>query len=396
MSEQAGSAGVKALFFSYFAFVGVTAPYLSLYFADRGFAVAQIGVLMTVPQVLRIIGPPFWGWLADRSDRRGRLLRVSAGAVVLLAALLPLASASGYAGALALIALLYFMTSAQMPIGEAMALEHAAGDFGRYGRMRLWGSIGFIVAVAAMGGVLDLTGVGTLPLWMTALGVGLFAATWRLGAAPALRTRGTGVGTMRLRLREARIQWFFAANFLMIVAHMGLYIFYSLYLAQLGYSKTAIGLLWALGVLAEIALFQTQRPLFERFGTSALLAASIGVAALRFAMIGFSAGWLPVLVLAQLLHAVTFGLHHSAAMSRLHEWFEPSRQARVQALYVTLSYGCGGTVGGVLASALWIRISPAAAFIGCALVALLGWAAALASAQYDRDGARDVRVESGG
>ncbi len=376
-----GTSGVKALFFSYFAFVGMTSPYLSLYFADRGFTVAEIGVLMTVPQVLRIIGPPFWGWLADRMSRRGTLLRASASAVLALAILLPLASSSGYAATLALVAVLYFMTSAQAPLAEAMALESAGGDFGRYGKMRLWGSVGFIVAVSAIGWVLDQAGVASLPWWMAAMALGLLAASWRLGAAPSGHGISGGVGTMRLRLRERRIQWFFLANFLMIVAHMGLYVFYSLYLSELGYSKTAIGLLWALAVLAEIALFRLQRPLFQRFGAAVLLPASIAVAALRFAMIGLSGGWLPLLIFAQLLHGVTFGLHHSAVMARLHEWFEPSRQARAQALYVTVAYGCGGTVGGLMVSALWIGFSPAAAFLGSAFAALLGCAAALASAR---------------
>lgn len=376
-----GTSGVKALFFSYFAFVGITSPYLSLYFADRGFTVAEIGVLMTVPQVLRIIGPPFWGWLADRMSRRGTLLRASAGAVLALASLLPLASSAGYAATLALVGVLYFMTSAQAPLAEAMALESAGGDFGRYGKMRLWGSVGFIVAVSAIGWVLDHAGIASLPWWMAAMAVGLLAASWRLGTANAGQGHSGVVGTIRLRLRERRIQWFFLANFLMIVAHMGLYVFYSLYLSGLGYSKTAIGLLWALGVFAEIALFRLQRPLFERFGAAFLLSASIGVAALRFAMIGLSGGWLPVLIVAQLMHGVTFGLHHSAVMARLHEWFESSRQARAQALYVTVAYGCGGTVGGLMVSALWIGLSPSAAFLGCALAALLGCAAALASAR---------------
>ncbi len=114
------TSGVKALFFSYFAFVGITSPYLSLYFSDRGFTVAEIGVLMTVPQVLRIIGPPFWGWLADRLSRRGTLLRASAGAVLVLASLLPLASSAGYSATLALVGVLYFMTSAQAPLAEVM------------------------------------------------------------------------------------------------------------------------------------------------------------------------------------------------------------------------------------------------------------------------------------
>jgi PPP family 3-phenylpropionic acid transporter len=170
------------------------------------------------------------------------------------------------------------------------------------------------------------------------------------------------------------VQAFFASAFLMIFAHAGLYAFLSLYLAELGYSKTAIGLLWALGVIAEIGIFWVQRRLFERFGAIRLLDASLWVAVLRFALIGASASWLPALVLAQLLHAVTFGIHHSATVATLQRWFEPGQQARAQALYAMVGYGLGGALGVLVASRVWSAVSPPAVFLvsaGAALAA--GW-----------------------
>src|SRR5690606_29412653 len=134
------------------------------------------------------------------------------------------------------------------------------------------------------------------------------------------------------RLAERGVQAFFASAFLMMFAHAALYAFFSLFLVELGYSKTAIGLLWALGVLAEIAVFWFQRGLFQRYSALRLLDASLLAAALRFTMIGLSAAWLPALLLAQLLHALTFGVHHSASIATLQHWFDPSQQARAQAL----------------------------------------------------------------
>ncbi|MCL4184550.1 MAG: MFS transporter [Burkholderiaceae bacterium] len=365
--------GIRALYFAYFTYVGLFSPYLSLYLAALGLTIAQIGVLMAVPQVLRIVGPPFWGWLADRGGSRVLLLRVSSVGACLSTLLLPLAGGH-FAALLPVLALLFFMTAAQMPIGEAMAMQLAGGDAGRYGRLRVWGSVGFIAGVVAMGPVLDAWGMHSLPWWMAAILAALAASAWMMrviplpaGAPPTLRVRE--------RLREPRVQAFFASAFLMIFAHAGLYAFLSLYLAQLGYSKTAIGLLWALGVVAEIGIFWAQRGLFERFGAIRLLDASLWVAVLRFALIGLSAHWLPALVLAQLLHAVTFGIHHSATVAMLQRWFEPGQQARAQALYMMIGYGLGGALGVLVASQVWTAVSPAAVFLVSSGAAVLAGAA---------------------
>ncbi len=367
-----GAAGIKALFLAYFTWVGLFSPYLSLYLAAIGLTIAEIGVLLAVPQVLRIVGPLFWGWMADRSGSRVVLLRVSAVGALAGALLLPLAG-DRFAALLPVLALLYFMTAAQMPIGETIAMHASGGDAGRYGRIRIWGSAGFIVGVVAMGPVLDTWGMRTLPWWTAAIMLGLVASAWRMGAVPAPRA-GPPAMRVRERLRQPRVRAFLASAFLMLFAHAALYAFLSLYLAQLGYSKTAIGLLWAVGVVAEIAIFWVQRRLFERFGAIRLLHASLWVAALRFALIGLAATWLPALVLAQLLHAVTFGIHHSATVATLQRWFEPAQHARAQALYVTVGYGLGGALGVLVATAVWSAVSPSAAFmVSAAAAALGGW-----------------------
>jgi PPP family 3-phenylpropionic acid transporter len=101
------------------------------------------------------------------------------------------------------------------------------------------------------------------------------------------------------------------------------------------------------------------------------------VCALRFAIIAAAAGSAALLVLAQLMHAVTFGLHHSASMAVLHRWFAPAQQARAQAAFIVVAYGLGGTAGGLAAAVLWERIAPEAAFFGAALAAVAGWVAVL-------------------
>jgi PPP family 3-phenylpropionic acid transporter len=131
-----------------------------------------------------------------------------------------------------------------------------------------------------------------------------------------------------------------------------------------------------------------QRHLFDRLSAMRLLAFSFLVCGLRFAMIGASEGALWVLVWAQLMHAATFGLHHSASMAVLHRWFEPAQQGRAQAAFIVVAYGLGGSVGGLTAGWLWEHLSPTAAFFGAALAGLVGWGAVILSAKLDGAGQR--------
>ncbi len=396
--------GVRALFFTYFGFVGIFSPYLSLYFANAGMTVAQIGVLMSLPQVLRIFGPPFWGWLADHSFTRLSILRFSAVATLGLVCLFPWVIGYGYWVMMPYLVTLFFMTAAQTPINEAMAVQIADGDQGRYGKMRLWGSIGFILTVSTMGPLLDWVGLASLPYWMALGAAGMLWASYsRLNAAkPAEAGTGSGtrgdeikagsaqtnpsasVGRVRSRLLQPEIAWFFVANGLMVFSHAALYVLFSLYLESNGFSKTDVGLFWAISVVAEIILFRYQKFIFERFDLMLLLTLSLLVAALRFGAVGLLAPSVLLLVITQISHALTFGLHHSAAMGLLHRWFEPGQQGRAQAVYIVSSYGLGGSLGGLMCSQLWVHFYPAAAFLGAAAAALLGTISALLSWHYAR------------
>ncbi len=183
---------------------------------------------------------------------------------------------------------------------------------------------------------------------------------------------------IRLLMRP-EVSAFFVSTFLMIAAHASLYVFYSLYLAQLGYSKTVIGLMWSLGVVVEIGFFFYQAPIFRRIGVQKLMLASLLIAVVRFLMIGFCAQSLFWLLVAQVLHAATFGVHHSASVMTLQRWFSGPLQARGQALYTSISYGLGGTLGGLVLSAFWDRFGAQAVYLGAALFALGGAVAAALS-----------------
>jgi PPP family 3-phenylpropionic acid transporter len=177
---------------------------------------------------------------------------------------------------------------------------------------------------------------------------------------------------VRALAAEPRVRWFFLSVLLMIFAHGALYTYFSLHLAALGYSKSAIGVFWVLGVIVEIGFFFVQGRVFARFDPFALLAASFALAALRFALIAEFADVIVLLIVAQALHAATFAVHHSASILTIQRWFHGSATARGQALYVSVGYGVGGTAGSLLAAWLWSQYGASAAFLSSSAAALAG------------------------
>jgi PPP family 3-phenylpropionic acid transporter len=140
--------------------------------------------------------------------------------------------------------------------------------------------------------------------------------------------------------------------------------------------------MWSLGVLAEIAFFYFQAPLFRYFGVRSMMLASLLLAVVRFAMIGTGAGSLLVLLAAQLLHGATFGIHNSASVATLQRWFAGPLQARGQALFASLSYGLGGTLGSLAMSVVWDGIGASAVFLLASGLALGGLLAAWLSYRW--------------
>jgi PPP family 3-phenylpropionic acid transporter len=366
-------------FFAYYGYVGVFSPYASLYFADKGMTAAQIGVLMSLMQVMRIFGPNLWGWVADHSRRRVAVLRLTAMAALI--AFCGIFFGNTFVQFFIVMVAINAFTSAQGPLSEALMLSEMHGDLTNYGKVRLWGSVGFIMAVTVAGQMLDWWGIGLLP-WITLVLLALvLIACLRMDESPHPPEHHE-VPSVASLLKRREVIAFFASSFLMIAAHASLYVYYSLYLAQIGYSNTVIGLMWSLGVVAEIVFFFYQAPIFRRFGIQRLMVASLLLAVVRFLMIGFGAASVTLLLVAQVLHAATFGVHHSASVATLQRWFSGPLQARGQALFISISYGLGGTIGGLILSGLWDTFGSRAVYLMAAIFSLAATVAAVLSYRW--------------
>ncbi len=390
--KPAQSLNFALFFFAYYGYVGVFSPYASLYFADKGISATQIGVLMSLMQVMRIFGPNLWGWVADHTRQRVRVLQLTSIAAALVFCAVFWGQTFSYF--FIVLVLLNLFTSAQGPLSEALMLSAMRGDLTHYGRLRLWGSVGFIAAVLVSGQLLDRFGIGLVP-WISLLLLALVAF-----AASNMREEGDAhpahdTPSVRAVLQRREVIAFFVSTFLMVAAHASLYVYYSLYLAQIGYSKTVIGLMWSLGVVAEIVFFYWQAPLFRRFGVRWLILASFAIGVVRFLMIGLGAESLLLLLVAQVLHAATVGVHHSASVATLQRWFAGPLQARGQALYISISYGLGGTAGGLLLSACWDTFGADMVYGLAAAMCALGWLAAWLSYRWQDPPARVPAAPAG-
>jgi MFS transporter, PPP family, 3-phenylpropionic acid transporter len=360
---------LSGYYFFYFAFIGAFSPYFGLFLQGQGFSAWQISLLLSQMQLMRVVAPILWGWLADHSGNRVSIVRVAA--VFSTFGFAGFFVVEGFAGWLLAIALLAFFWSAALPLVETVTLAHLKSEPGRYSRIRLWGSVGFIIAVLGTGWWLDRAPMSSL-LWvlLATLG-GIFAFALSLPEATADRVKAVR-GALRGALRQPRIRALLAACFMMSLAHGALYVFYSIYLAANGYSQTVIGLLWSLGVVAEIGVFLGMAPLLQRFSLQAILVACFAAATVRFVVIGWGIDSLLWLVLAQLLHALSFGAYHAAAIDAVNRWFPAECKGRGQALYSSLSFGAGGLVGGVVSGALWDRLGGAWVYSLSALAAVFG------------------------
>ncbi|MBU3628292.1 MFS transporter [Polynucleobacter sp. AP-Reno-20A-A9] len=351
-----------SFFFLYFAYVGLVSPYASLFFLERGFSVIEIAALMSMLQITRIVGPFSWGWLSDYLSNRISIIRFCAclAAVVFLC----INFLHSYIGFFIWMFVLHTILSSLMPLGESATIHALYKDNSfdkRYGRLRLWGSIGFIAMVLAAGELFQRMSIGLYPIVGTVVLLALALITFCL-REPKMDRRKMVKGELLVVLFNPDVRWFLVSGFFMIFAHAALYVFYSLYLSNLGYNKFQIGLFWALGVFAEVVFFYFQSKVLSRLDAEVILQAAFGIGVVRFALIAF----LPitsVLIVAQLMHAGTFAAHHSAANKMLQRWFTGPVQARGQALMATISYGLGGSLGGLCAGWIWEASQPRDVFV---------------------------------
>jgi len=360
---------IAGFYFFYYAFVGMFSPYWSLYLKSIYFDAIDIAILLSIQPVMRMISPNIWSWIADHTGNRQRVVQVAA----TLSALcyLGVFATTSFWGLFLVLAMMGFFWSASMPLVEATTLSYLGNNAAHYGRIRSWGSVGYIVSVVGLGYAFDYVAIAWL-LWaglVCEIGILIFS---RQIPKTEVLAHHTDSHPVRKIVLQPQVLAFLGACFLMSAAHGSYYTFFSIYLVEHGYAKSSVGWLWAIGVICEIGVFFLMPWLVRRFGYIRILLFSFSAAIVRFLLIGWGVDFLAILLIAQVLHAATFGAYHAASVGQIHEYFRGRHQSKGQALFGSLSYGAGGMIGGLASGPLWLHFGASVLYSCSAGVALLG------------------------
>jgi len=347
-------------------------PYWGLYLQAEQFSAADIGILMSLFQISRIFAPNFWGWLADHSGKRARWIKLTS--FLGLCGFVAVFWVHGFFALFLVMAALSLFTSSTLPLAESLTLAHLANsNGGHYSRIRMWGSLGFVAAAVSLGFVIDSAGIRSLLWFLLAVQLSLFMLAYTL-PEPKVVAHAHDHFSIWQVIRQPNVIALLVGCSLMVTAHGVLYNFYSIYLSAHGYSKGLIGLLWAVGVVCEIGIFMLMPKIMARYSLKAILSVSLALAVVRFSLIGLAIDHLWLLILAQTLHAATFGSFHAASIEVITQFFKGRHQAKGQAIYNSVAYGVGGTIGGVAGGYALQYLGGELTFMLAAIFPLIGLA----------------------
>ena len=370
MIIQRGLLALIATYFLYFGQLGVLVPYLGIFLDGRGLDSQQIGELLAIITLARIVGPSLWASVADKTGRSlgilqlGSFLAAASFSVILL-------TDSVWGIAITLTLMMMFWT-AVLPQLEVITLTNVAQMGTSYGKVRLWGSIGFIVLTVLVGYLLDIFGSETPVYAGLAILTLLFISTLFINVKRTPVNATKSESSWSLALSKPFIIFILSAALLQ-VSFGAYYGFFALYMRDIGYTGQQTGLLIALGVLAEIFIFLAANKLVRRFNVYLLLTVCMLATAFRWLVLALLAEFSVVVVISQLIHALSFGLAHVASMQFISQYFPVSFHSRGQALYISLAFGIGGAIGGYVAGAMWQQGANATAtFLFSAIASLVG------------------------
>jgi len=358
---------LSGFYFFYFGSLGVLMPYWSLYLSELGFKAQAIGELTAVIMVTKIIAPNIWGWLSERTGQQLKWVRL--GSLLTIFSFLGIFLGQHYFWLIIITGLFSFFWNATIPLIEAATFAHLGKHSHRYSHIRLWGSIGFIVVVMGLGNFFQHHSFTTFPYFL----IVLFISIWLISLfipETHIKHSTDSAHTFLDILRRPKVIALFSVGFLMQVSHGPYYTFYSLYLEAHHYNSNTIGQLWALGVIAEIGAFLIMHRLFLKFSLCGLFMASVILTSVRWLLIAYFVDYLAILLFAQLLHAVSFGVYHAVAVHFVYQYFQGRLQGRGQALYGSISFGAGGSIGSLLGGYIWENSGAETCFLAAALIAL--------------------------
>ena len=361
---------LSRFYFFYYFFVGLFVPYWGLYLQSKSFTAFQIGMLLSLFQISRIFAPNFWGWLADHTNKRARWIKLTS--FIGCFGYLGIFWADSFFLIFLVMMSMSLFTSSTIPLAESLTLSHLATTNGSYSNIRLWGSVGFIIASFFLGILIDRYSINLL-VWAL-----LFTQLIILSLSFSIPDKKFElIGDKRRSiwkiLKKPEVISLLIGCALMVSSHGLLYNFYSIFLKGQNYSSSLIGILWSIGVISEIFIFILMPKILCKFNLKEVLLISLFLAVIRFLLIGYYVDILWVLILAQILHAATFGSFHVASVELVSVHFNREHHSRGQSIYNSITYGLGGAIGGLGGGFMIDQFGAASTFILSSTLPLIGF-----------------------
>ena len=366
---------ISSQYFLYFGIMGMFLPYFNLYCYHLGFSGFQIGALSAVRTGATVLFPLFWGILADRFQIRKPIYILCN---FISAAIWALYIYTADFWAMLVITTCYAIFYAPIiSFLEAFTIDILGHEKKSYGMLRAWGSMAFITVVVILGRIIDLFSIEII--------IVLIFAGSLFQAFVSIKIPDTGDDRNKRPLKKEsfspianillnrRLMIFLFCAFLMLVSHGTYYAFFSIHLANSGYGSTFIGITWALASTAEIIVMIKSDRIFNRFSLENVLVFSFVVAALRWFIL-FSATSTAVILLTQILHAITYGSFHIASILYIDSLTPVEAKTTGQAVNNAVTYGLGMTVGFFISGCLYETMGSFALFALSGFIALVGGA----------------------
>ena len=368
-----------ALFYAaYFGMIGIMMPFWPVWLSERGLSAPEIGFLIAAATGLRVLTNPLIAQAADRGGERKRLMGLLSGLAII--AFLFFQGAHGFWPILLVTLFFFTFWSATQPLAESLTMLGVGADKLDYGRIRLWGSITFIITSIGLGWF--LTGRGADLIYSAAL-AGIVITFVSCLMLPGYKAPASGPHRLALWpvIRNVRFMVFLFAVGLIQASHAVLYGFGTIHWRSAGYSDGVIGLFWAEGVFAEIILFAFGAYLMRRFGAIGLVLLGGLAGVIRWGAMGVEGGiyWI---VIMQSLHAFTFGATHLGAMHFITETVAPSHSASAQAIYAAFVAGIAMGIASFFSGLLYAQFGGQAYF---AMAAAAAAGSLIATAYLFRD-----------
>jgi PPP family 3-phenylpropionic acid transporter len=364
---------LSSFYFFYFSCLGAFLPYWPLYLNDKNFSAYEIGMITGVMIGTKIIAPNLWGWIADKTGLRHRVIQL--GTFCSFVIFMFASTIENFSSMLTLIFFFSFFWNASLPQFEAVTMNALGSSYNKYSQIRLWGSLGFIISVLSLSVLTNKFGISVVPLCICFY---LFL-TWLVTLfikSPDTISKTHNNSLMSIVMKPA-VVGILISCFLMQLSHGPFYAFFAIYLSENSYNTNLIGIIWSLGVIAEILIFMKISSWIPKYGLQNLFIISFVFAVARWLLISFFADNIILVVIATLFHAITYGMYHAVSISLIHEYFTGELQGRGQALYSSVSFGLGGSIGSFYSGYFWESAGGSTVFLYASLFAFLGFIVSL-------------------